>query len=69
MNNKRLQEVSINKTQLENIKGGYKYVPNGAEAASFVGSSVDIRLSSGKNNVFRNSNTNTVNMNLSYGLR
>lgn len=68
MNNKTLQKVSIKKDLLNNIKGGYKYVPNGAEAASFVGSSVDIRLSTGKEDVFRDRN-NGGNVNLSFALR
>ena len=53
MKNKRLQKVRLEKEQLATIKGGYKYVSGAAEAASFIGTAVDIRLALGKENVAR----------------
>ena len=69
MNNKKLQKIKIENDQLAKIKGGYKYVPNGEEAAGFVGSSVDIRLSGGKNEVFRSNNNPSNDLGLSLVLR
>lgn len=48
MKNKRLQSAIIHKDQLNSITGGYKYVSGAAEAASFIGTAVDIRLGLGK---------------------
>lgn len=53
MKRKSLQSVSLNNQELTAIKGGYKYVSGAAEAASFIGSAIDIRLGLGKNDVSR----------------
>ena len=53
MKKKSLQDVSLSKQDLTAIKGGYKYVFGAAEAASFIGTAVDIRLGLGKGDVTR----------------
>ncbi|MFK7936636.1 MAG: hypothetical protein AB8G22_24195 [Saprospiraceae bacterium] len=53
MKNERLQSARLKKEELAVIKGGYKYVSGAAEAASFIGSAVDIRLGLGKEDINR----------------